>query len=55
MQSTIHAIISLMLTVAQWMLMGNIDLSIVLIPMVWLPMILGCLGMTWILSSIAYL
>ena len=51
--SSIHAIISLIILItAKSLLTGSISYHIFFIPIIWLPMILGCLGMTWLLSTI---
>lgn len=48
-----HAAISLLvLLVAEWVLMGRIPWTALLLPVVWLPFVVSIMGVSWLLASL---
>lgn len=48
-----HTAISvLVLLLAEWVLMGGIPWTVVLLPLVWLPFIASIMGVSWLLASL---
>lgn len=51
--ATFHAFTSVIILAAFQLLgQGSIPLATLWLPLVWLPLVLGCLGLTWILSAL---
>lgn len=49
-----HALTSLLiLVVFELLAFGRVPFTILLLPLVWLPMLLGCLGLSWMLAALA--
>ncbi|MEB3332493.1 MAG: ABC transporter permease [Synechococcaceae cyanobacterium] len=51
--ASFHAFTSvLILALFQLLGQGSIPLTIVFLPLIWLPLLLGCLGLTWLLAAL---
>jgi lipopolysaccharide transport system permease protein len=51
--ATFHAFTSvIILAIFQLLAQGSIPLTTLWLPFVWLPLVLGCLGLTWLLSAL---